>query len=154
MSEAEEEDGWLAGAGLRERSWLLDGVAMVASLGDQAIPDATLFSYRRRCGYRVGVRTLHMKLQWRRGGRVEGVSRAVAGTRWWYWSIKDAGLESQAQAEGVMGAEDGERGWQAAVMEQLAEALQAARRWEEWRWEDEILQAQRQGKDRRGVQRK
>jgi len=42
ISEAEEEDAWLAGAGLRERSWLLDGAAMVASLGDQPGPDPSL----------------------------------------------------------------------------------------------------------------
>lgn len=38
----EEEDGWLVVAGLRERSWLLDGVAMMASLGDQPGPEPSL----------------------------------------------------------------------------------------------------------------
>ena len=39
---SDDEDGCLEGSALRERSWLLEGVAMMAALGDQRGSDPSL----------------------------------------------------------------------------------------------------------------
>jgi hypothetical protein len=64
----EPDDACVEEADLRGRRALEEGVAMMAALGDQPGPWSVVprseccqrCSYQRRCGYRVGVRALHM----------------------------------------------------------------------------------------------